>query len=576
MVIALLTTLPAHAAAIPVAAGENLQDAIDRARPGDTLLLMPGAIYTGNFRLPNKGSSSAFITIRSAASGTVLPPDGVRVTPADAPRLPVIQSPNAVSAITALSGAHHWRLQWLELRANARGYGDIITLGFGDKRQTQLSQAPYALILDHLYIHGDPLIGQKRGIALHSGATWITNCYISDIKAVGMDTQAIMGYNGPGPWTIVNNYLEAAGENFMVGGASPRIPNLVPTDIQFRRNHLFKPLSWRAPIVDTPKEVVATATAGGTLPAGAYYYRVVAAMKTAQDLWAYSARSTEVSATVGAGGRVTLAWAPVAHATSYRIFRGRSPGVADLFFDTGTTGFTDTGAAAGTAASKSARTGTVWSVKNLFELKIGLRVTVRENLMENCWLQSQTGYAVLFTPRNQDETSPWVYVRNVTFVSNVVRHAGAGILLEGYDTNAPTQQTRGILIRGNLFADITNSRWGGPGRFIQIGNQPRDIAIDHNTVAQSGAAVLVYGGRVGAEMKVQGLSIVSNVFQNGGIVGDSHAAGNETIAAYLPDSLIVRNTLAGVAPARYPSNNEFPEMAEWKAQFVSLSSSDGF
>jgi hypothetical protein len=43
---------------------------------------------------------------------------------------------------------------------------------------------------------------------------------------------------------IVNNYLEAAAENFMSGGADPDIRNLVPSDIEIRRNHFFKPLSW--------------------------------------------------------------------------------------------------------------------------------------------------------------------------------------------------------------------------------------------------------------------------------------------------------------------------------------------
>jgi hypothetical protein len=62
---------------------------------------------------------------------------------------------------------------------------------------------------------------------------------------VGIEAQAIIGWNGPGPFHIINNYLEAAGENVMIGGADPGIPNLVPTDLEFRHNYLFKPLSWR-------------------------------------------------------------------------------------------------------------------------------------------------------------------------------------------------------------------------------------------------------------------------------------------------------------------------------------------
>ena len=40
-------------------------------------------------------------------------------------------------------------------------------------------------------------------------------CVPSDIKAVGQDSQAIAGWNGPGPFIIDNNYLEGAGENIL-------------------------------------------------------------------------------------------------------------------------------------------------------------------------------------------------------------------------------------------------------------------------------------------------------------------------------------------------------------------------
>jgi hypothetical protein len=74
----------------------------------------------------------------------------------------------------------------------------------------------------------------------------VTGSYISDIKVVGQDSQAIGGWNGPGPFVITNNYLEAAGENIMFGGADPAIPNLVPSDITIEQNTLAKPPAWRS------------------------------------------------------------------------------------------------------------------------------------------------------------------------------------------------------------------------------------------------------------------------------------------------------------------------------------------
>ena len=37
-----------------------------------------------------------------------------------------------------------------------------------------------------------------------------------------------MGWNGPGPFLIENNYLEAAGENIMFGGNDPSHPAADP------------------------------------------------------------------------------------------------------------------------------------------------------------------------------------------------------------------------------------------------------------------------------------------------------------------------------------------------------------
>ncbi len=223
--------------------GGDLQAAIDSAQPGDVILLTSGATYTGNFRLPLK-PGDAFVTIRTDAPLRDLPAEGVRMAPHYAPVLAKLKSPNGNPALSTAAGAHHYRLQHLEFQANVGGSGDIIVLG-ASAAQTQLSQMPWGLVFDRVYIHGDPLLGQKRAIALNSGYTEILNSYISDIKSVGQDSQALCGWNGSGPFLIENNYLEAAGENVMFGGADPSIDRLVPSDITMRANLLSKPERWR-------------------------------------------------------------------------------------------------------------------------------------------------------------------------------------------------------------------------------------------------------------------------------------------------------------------------------------------
>ena len=63
----------------------------------------------------------------------------------------------------------------------------------------------------------------------------ITGSWISDIKSTSQETQAIGGWNRPGPFVIENNYLEASGVNVMSGGARTSITGLVPSDIVFRK-----------------------------------------------------------------------------------------------------------------------------------------------------------------------------------------------------------------------------------------------------------------------------------------------------------------------------------------------------
>jgi hypothetical protein len=149
-------------------------------------------------------------------------------------------------------------------------------------------------VLDRLYIHGDPVRGQKRCLALDSASTEILNSYFEHCRHFAEDSQAIAGFNGPGPYRIENNYLEASTMSILFGGADPATPNLVPSDIVIRRNHLTKKTSWRNPIMSPPASPRATATTGGALAAGTHYFKVVAFMDSSGSR-AFSLPSSEVS-----------------------------------------------------------------------------------------------------------------------------------------------------------------------------------------------------------------------------------------------------------------------------------------
>ena len=241
---ALIAPAAADAKTIAVAAGGDLQAALNAALPGDVVTLEAGATFTGNFTLPVKaGTSTSYITVRSSAADSTLPASTARITPSYAAQLPKIVGADTGPAIRTAARAAYWRLQFLEIVANSSGSGDIVQ--FGSSSETVAANQAHHLIADRVYVRGRADKGAKRGIALNSGNAMIRGSWFEQIKSTTQDTQAICGWNGPGPYLIENNYLNAAAENIMFGGADPATPNLVPSDIQILRNTFTKDLTWR-------------------------------------------------------------------------------------------------------------------------------------------------------------------------------------------------------------------------------------------------------------------------------------------------------------------------------------------
>jgi hypothetical protein len=444
---------PAAAATVRVNAGDDLQRALTNARPGDIIELDGGATFTGSFTLPRKDGSSDAIVVRSAVSA-----EPGRVSPQSAAGFAKIRAAGG-PAIQTAPGAHHWRLELLDVSGS--GGIELIALGDGSSAQNAPAAVPYELVVDRVYVHGDARLGVKRCIALNSASTVISNSYVSDCKVSGQDAQAIAGWNGPGPFTITNNYLEGAGENVLFGGADPSIPNLVPSDIQIRDNLISKPPAWR------------------------------------QERW---------------------------------------------------------------------------QVKNLLELKNARRVTISGNVLENNWEAAQSGFAVLFTVRNQDGGCRWCRVEDVTFAGNTLQHVAAGIEVLGFDDEHPSEQTKNITIRDNVFRDVDPKKWGGNGYAFLLLGRPRDIVIDHNTLIQENASgVLQVDGP-----PILGFVFTNNVASEGayGIIGTDRAPGNDSLRTFFPGALISRNVIAGADAGRYPADNLFPSREQFRSQFTAYDAGD--
>jgi hypothetical protein len=227
----------------------ELQSAIDDASPGDEISIDPTcriSLRAGkSLILRNKVPTNAYIIIRTALLSHL--PEGEQVGPANAMDMAHIIKQGVEAALVTEPGAHHYRLVGLEITADPsnRMMDNLVELGDGSRLQSQISQVPHHIIIDRSYIHGMSNLNLQRCVALNSASSAILDSYISDAHYEGRDSQAIDGWNGPGPFKIVNNYLEAAGENVMFGGADPAIANLVPSDVEFRRNLVAKNKAWQ-------------------------------------------------------------------------------------------------------------------------------------------------------------------------------------------------------------------------------------------------------------------------------------------------------------------------------------------
>ncbi|MGH9196035.1 MAG: hypothetical protein ACRD1T_09875 [Acidimicrobiia bacterium] len=221
--------------------GDALQAAIDAAEPGDTICLKAGAIFEGNFWLPNKPGAS-FITIRSATPDNELPLPGQRMTSDYLDLLPVIRPIMPNPAFQSADGAHHYRLLFLYIKAEDFSYSLIL---LGDGSEMEIAQTPNHVVIDRCYVEGHETEGSRRAVALNGRHIDVLDSTFVGLFDPNAQSQGLMGWNGPGPFRIIGNYIEAGSENIMFGGADPAIPGLIPSDITIKWNTLTKRDSWR-------------------------------------------------------------------------------------------------------------------------------------------------------------------------------------------------------------------------------------------------------------------------------------------------------------------------------------------
>jgi hypothetical protein len=449
---------------ITVAAGGNLQTALNNAQLGDTIVLQAGAAFTGPITLPSK-SGTGWIYVRSSKYSN-LPAPGTRVSPSDAANMAaIVADSNGGTTIQTSNGAHNFRFIGIEFRPTSGTFlYNLITLGNND---TSTATLPDYIWFDRCYIHGDSTVGTRRGIAGNAAHVAVVDSYLSDFKEVNADTQAFWAVNTPGPIKLVNNYLEAAGENIMFGGSQPQIAAFIPADIEIRDNLISKPLSWLT---------------------------------------------------------------------------------------------------------------STWSVKNLLEFKLGIRALVAHNRFENNWAESQTGFSLLVTPRNEFNSFPQAVTKDITVTGNLFVNAGQGMAIAGIDdgdgvAGRTSQRTERVLIRDNVIQVTMLAKSGkADGRIFMVTGGPIDLTIDHNTAftpnsGNSSAQVTdnLYGRSTTTSIPADRFSFTNNLISNGTYSwwGTNTGTAVSTMATHYTNSVLTKNAFIDIAYGNYnasqfPAGNLFP------------------
>lgn len=166
---------------IQVPAGADLQAAINSASTGDTLQLA-NAVYSGNF-VENKG-----LTIIGPAT---------------------IKTPNTGQALYYPPRTPKGTLRNLTVTITVTGVNDIIRHGSQGAEQDSLDEVPQGLMLENVDVTGLPGLETKRGVTANGANLIVRNSKIREIHVKGNgDTQAICGWNGPGPVLVEDSYLE--------------------------------------------------------------------------------------------------------------------------------------------------------------------------------------------------------------------------------------------------------------------------------------------------------------------------------------------------------------------------------
>jgi hypothetical protein len=216
------------------------------------------------------------------------------------------------------------------------------------------------------------------------------------------------------------------------------------------------------------------------------------------------------------------------------------------------------------------------TVKNCFELKNMLGALIEQEIYEYAWKNGQAGAAILMTPRNQDNVTPWVTVRDILMRQCIIRHCAAGFQLQGDDNEHPSGRMTNVRIEDLLLYDIDPKTWNdlavigsdgyGSGRLFQVTRGPVNLTIERVTALGSRLnSILTLDGPTMADW----FSLTNSVLTEGKYAllgGEPSVYGAAAWTKFVTngrfDVNLIARTGLGIDKLTYPGTNVISALSE--------------
>lgn len=214
---------------VRLAAGGNLQSAINSAPANTEILLAPGATFNGALTIAGGAGCLRIATdLPSAPQSRVDTLANLATITAGAGNKTIAISRNCVE------------LDLLEVTNEQAKVTTLVSI-----QGATAADQPDRILVDRSWLHARGGKSVRRGVQANGSNITVRRSQITDMRDGTNQAQGVAQWNAIGPLLVEDNYMRYQSQGFMCGGAGG--VRYHPADITIRRNHIYSPPAWFVP-----------------------------------------------------------------------------------------------------------------------------------------------------------------------------------------------------------------------------------------------------------------------------------------------------------------------------------------